>query len=63
MRDSQVENHTANAVRTNEGFIEVTSLELLADMVGGLINPESSFCELLDEEAIELRKNRTSNGI
>ena len=41
---------TVSAVRTNEGFIEITSLELLDEMVGGLINPEAIFCQL--EEGI-----------
>jgi len=40
---------TASAVRTNEGFIEITSLELLDEMVGGLINPDAIFCQLEEE--------------
>jgi hypothetical protein len=38
--------NTVSAVRTNEGFIEITSLELLDQMVGGLINPDAIFCQL-----------------
>lgn len=45
------ENTTVNAFRTNEGFIEITSLELLDDMVGGLINPEAVFCQLNDDDS------------
>ncbi|MCS6237662.1 hypothetical protein G3495_21505 [Shewanella baltica] len=42
----------ANAVRTAEGFIEITSLDLLDQMVGGMINPEAVFCQLYDEDSI-----------
>ena len=45
------ENTTVNAFRTNEGFIEITSLEMLDDMVGGLINPEAVFCQLNDDDS------------
>ncbi len=41
--------NAVNAVRTNEGFIEITSLDLLDEMVGGLINPDAIFCQLEDE--------------
>mgnify|MGYP000636575102 CR=1 FL=1 len=41
--------NTVSAVRTDEGFIEINSLELLDEMVGGLINPEVIFCQLEEE--------------
>ncbi len=41
--------NTVSAIRTNEGFIEITSLELLDEMVGGLINPDAIFCQLEGE--------------
>lgn len=51
MRNLKVnEESTVSAVRTNEGFIEITSLELLDDMVGGLIDPDAIFCQLSDED-------------
>ncbi len=37
------------AVKTTEGFIEITALEELDDIVGGLIDPEAVFCELEEE--------------
>ena len=43
-------NNTATAVRTNEGFIEITSLELLDEMVGGMINPDTVFCHIEEDE-------------
>ena len=43
-------NTTVEAIRTNEGFIEITSLELLDDMVGGLISPEAALCQLKEDE-------------
>lgn len=41
--------NTVSAIRTNEGFIEITSLDLLDEMVGGLINPDAIFCQLEEE--------------
>ncbi|PAJ75947.1 hypothetical protein CJF42_02685 [Pseudoalteromonas sp. NBT06-2] len=43
-------NTTVNAIRTTDGFIEITSLELLDEMVGGLINPEAALCQLQEDE-------------
>ncbi len=43
----------ASAVRTAEGFIEITSLDLLDAMVGGMINPEAVFCQLHNEDVTQ----------
>ena len=40
------------AIQTTEGFIEITALEELDNIVGGLIDPEAVFCEL-EEEVID----------
>lgn len=49
-----------NAVRTNEGFIEIISLDLLDEMVGGLITPDAMLCQLDDEQAYS--KQLVANG-
>lgn len=63
-RNEQKNNNSsiASAVRTAEGFIEITSLELLDEMVGGLINPEAVFCQL-SEEDISVSQNIASEGL
>ena len=38
------------AIKTQEGFIELQSLDELDDIVGGLIDPDSIFCEIEEEE-------------
>lgn len=55
-------NTTVEAIRTNEGFIEITSLELLDEMVGGLINPEAALCQL-KEEHLNTTKHHSVDGI
>ncbi|EGM79773.1 hypothetical protein Rhein_0233 [Rheinheimera sp. A13L] len=39
------------ATITAEGFIEVTALDELDKIVGGLLNPEDVYIELNDESA------------
>ncbi len=55
--------NTVSAVRTNEGFIEITSLELLDEMVGGLINPDAIFCQLEDENMNTHSNVSTETGV
>lgn len=38
--------NTLSAFRTADGLIEITSLEMLDALVGGLIEPEQAYCEL-----------------
>jgi len=57
------ENTPVSAFRTNEGFIEITSLELLDDMVGGLINPEAAFCQLNDDDDVASSQGFSGEGI
>ena len=52
----------ANAVRTAEGFIEITSLDLLDQMVGGMVNPEAVFCQLYDED-VNVTQHVVSEGL
>ncbi|MGS0825366.1 hypothetical protein ACVBIO_06095 [Shewanella sp. 0m-8] len=52
----------ASAVRTAEGFIEITSLDLLDEMVGGMVNPEAIFCQLNDED-VTVTKHVASEGL
>jgi hypothetical protein len=54
---------TASAVRTDEGFIEITSLELLDELVGGLIDPEAIFCQLVDEESATVVSGHMATGL
>ncbi|WP_462170680.1 hypothetical protein [Pseudoalteromonas xiamenensis] len=42
--------HTLSAFRTADGLIEITSLEMLDALVGGLIEPEQAYCELTPAE-------------
>ena len=49
-----------NAIRTNDGFIEITSLELLDEMVGGLITPDAMLCQLDEEHTYS--KQLLANG-
>jgi hypothetical protein len=42
--------HTLSAHRTNDGFIEITSLELLDELVGGFINPEEVYCQVYNTD-------------
>jgi len=61
MKSSIINNQpTVSATRTNEGFIEITSLELLDEMVGGLINPDAMLCQLDDDESYS--KQLIANG-
>lgn len=43
-------NTNIKATKTMEGFIEITSLDELDNIVGGLIDPELAFCELEEEK-------------
>jgi hypothetical protein len=64
MKNSKVKaDSTVSAVRTHEGFIEITSLELLDNMVGGLISPDAIFCQLSDEEARTANREQTAIAI
>ena len=47
-------------MRTSDGFIEIVSLELLDDMVGGMINPEAILCQLHEDDVI---KNVATGGM
>ncbi len=68
MNDSKLKNNkidknniaTVDAVRTSDGFIEIVSLELLDDMVGGMINPEAILCQLHEDDVI---KNVATGGM
>ena len=51
MITNQKVKQVASAVRTSEGFIEITSLELLDDIVGGLIDPDLALCQLNDTDS------------
>lgn len=55
--------NTVSAIRTNEGFIEITSLDLLDEMVGGLINPDAIFCQLEDENKNAYSHMSTDVGV
>ena len=39
------------ATRTSEGFIELTSLEMLDQLVGGFIQPEAAYFQLDDDSS------------
>jgi predicted S18 family serine protease len=56
------EKNAVSAVRTNDGFIEITSLELLDALVGGYINPEEIYCEVQDNDNSSQVKN-THQGV
>ncbi|WP_293633183.1 hypothetical protein [Shewanella sp. CG12_big_fil_rev_8_21_14_0_65_47_15] len=43
-------NEPIKAIKTIEGFIEITSLTELDDIVGGFIDAESFLCELEDQD-------------
>lgn len=62
-RNKQKENPSvASAVRTAEGFIEITSLDLLDEMVGGMINPDAVFCQLNDDD-LTMTQHVASEGL
>lgn len=44
------EKHSVAAKRTNDGFIEITNLELLDALVGGYIDPEEVYCHVSDNQ-------------
>ncbi|MEZ7279650.1 MULTISPECIES: hypothetical protein [Pseudoalteromonas] len=44
------EKHSVAARRTNDGFIEITNLELLDALVGGYIDPEEVYCHVSDNQ-------------
>ncbi|NNG42504.1 hypothetical protein HJP15_06140 [Pseudoalteromonas sp. NEC-BIFX-2020_002] len=44
------EKHAIAARRTNDGLIEITSLELLDAFVGGFISPEEVYCHVNDND-------------
>lgn len=54
---------TVNAVRTSEGFIEITSLEFLDEMVGGLVDPQAVFCQLSHEDNSNSKKSFVTEGV
>ena len=57
------ENTTIDAFKTPEGFIEITSLELLDDMVGGLIDSVASLATLHHGDETLTGKVFSSEGI
>lgn len=46
------------ATKTHEGFIELTSLDELDQIVGGLVDPEVAICEI--EESGDFGRNEKS---
>lgn len=42
-------------IKTAEGFIEITALSELDDIVGGLVNADDFFCQLEEEPSAERR--------
>ncbi|ATG79114.1 MULTISPECIES: hypothetical protein [Pseudoalteromonas] len=44
------EKHAITAHRTNDGLIEITSLELLDALVGGYISPDEVYCQVKDND-------------
>ncbi|AQP99733.1 hypothetical protein B0W48_07965 [Pseudoalteromonas aliena] len=44
------EKNAITAHRTNDGLIEITSLELLDQLVGGFISPENVYCNVIDND-------------
>ncbi|CAM3012520.1 hypothetical protein [Pseudoalteromonas distincta] len=44
------EKNAITARRTNDGLIEITSLELLDQLVGGFISPEDVYCNVIDND-------------
>ncbi|WDD99388.1 hypothetical protein [Thalassomonas actiniarum] len=55
MKHAKLTSTQADSFKVNKGFIELSSLELLNDMVGGLIDSQSSLSQLH-------RGNKTSAG-
>ena len=44
-----------SAIMTADGFIEITELKALDEIVGGLVDPEAIVCELVEEVAPKSR--------
>ena len=64
MKNTNVsKNTTVNAVRTTDGFIEITSLALLDEMVGGLIDPQALFCQVNDDDQHHTAKRFSAEGL
>jgi len=40
-----------NAIRTEDGLIEIVSLEMLDKMVGGLLPPDTLLCQLEEKDS------------
>ncbi len=55
--------HTLSARRTSDGLIEVTSLEMLDALVGGLIAPEDAYCQLNNIEDSSLSFSSNQEGV
>lgn len=45
-----------SATRTMDGFIEITALEALDEIVGGLVDPETIVCEIVEEKPVSQRR-------
>ncbi len=43
------------AIKTAEGFIEITALAELDDIVGGLVSADEFFCQLEEELSVAQR--------
>jgi hypothetical protein len=41
------------AFKTDEGLIEISSIDELDMIVGGAYNPSDIFCEIVDSESLE----------
>ena len=42
-----------DAVKTKEGFIEITSLNELDKLVGGLLDHDDAYCDLVEDSSIK----------
>ncbi len=45
MNTKKSTNNIVHAVRSDDGFIEITSIDALNKMVGGMLDPNSMFCQ------------------
>ena len=48
------------AMRTHDGLIEIVSLNVLDQLVGGMLSPDSAFCQLEQTEITEKPLNDTA---
>lgn len=55
MYESIKKNEPIRAIKTIEGFIELTSLTELDNIVGGFIDVKSFLCELEDQDNSDIK--------